>query len=86
MKVGTGKQAVVEELPLVTDENGKTDGYKIIGYQEQYKQRNRTGYLTGMRKIRRYQDRKILHRYQTLLLVAPECIKLRPICTKTVDT
>ncbi len=33
MKVGTGKQAVVEELPLVTDENGKTDGYKIIGYK-----------------------------------------------------
>ena len=33
MKVGTGKQAVVEELPLVTDENGKTDGYKIVGYQ-----------------------------------------------------
>ena len=33
MKVGTGKQAVVEELPLVTDENGKTDGYRIVGYQ-----------------------------------------------------
>ena len=33
MKVGTGKQAVVEELPLVTTENGKTDGYKIIGYK-----------------------------------------------------
>ena len=33
MKVGTGKQAVVEELPLVTTENGKTDGYRIIGYK-----------------------------------------------------
>ena len=33
MKVGTGRQAVVEELPLVTTENGKTDGYKIIGYK-----------------------------------------------------
>ena len=33
MKVGTGKQAMVEELPLVTDENGKTDGYRIVGYQ-----------------------------------------------------
>ncbi len=33
MKVGTGKQTVVEELPLVTDENGKTDGYRIVGYQ-----------------------------------------------------
>ena len=31
--MGTGKQAVVEELPLVTTENGKTDGYKIIGYK-----------------------------------------------------
>ena len=26
MKVGTGKQAVVEELPLVTDENGHRKG------------------------------------------------------------
>ena len=33
MKVGTGRQAVVEELPLVTTENGKTDGYRIIGYK-----------------------------------------------------
>ena len=33
MKVGTGKQAVVEELLLVTTENGKTDGYRIIGYK-----------------------------------------------------
>lgn len=33
MKVGSGKQAVVEELPLITDGDDARDGYKIIGYQ-----------------------------------------------------
>ena len=33
MKVGTGKQAVVEELPLITDGDDTKDGYKIIGYK-----------------------------------------------------
>ncbi len=33
MKVGTGKQAVVEELPLITDGDDMKDGYKIIGYK-----------------------------------------------------
>lgn len=33
MKVGSGKQAVVEELPLITDGDDTRDGYKIIGYQ-----------------------------------------------------
>ena len=32
MKVGTGKQAVVEELPLITDGDNTKDGYQIIGY------------------------------------------------------
>ncbi len=33
MKVGTGKQAVVEELKLITDGDDTKDGYKIIGYK-----------------------------------------------------
>ena len=33
MKVGTGKQAVVETLPLITDGDDTKDGYKIIGYK-----------------------------------------------------
>ena len=33
MKVGTGRQAVVEELKLITDGDDTKDGYKIIGYQ-----------------------------------------------------
>gem|GEM_PF-754235 len=33
MKVGTGKQAVVEKLPLITDGDDTKDGYKIIGYK-----------------------------------------------------
>ena len=33
MKVGTGKQAVVEELKLITDGDDTKDGYKIVGYQ-----------------------------------------------------
>ena len=33
MKVGTGRQAVVEELKLITDGDDTKDGYKIIGYK-----------------------------------------------------
>ncbi len=33
MKVGTGKQAVVEELKLITDGDDTKDGYKIISYK-----------------------------------------------------
>ena len=33
MKVGTGKQAVVEELKLITDGDDTKDGYRIIGYK-----------------------------------------------------
>ncbi len=33
MKVGTGKQAVVEELKLITDGDDTKDGYRIVGYQ-----------------------------------------------------
>ena len=33
MKVGTGKQAVVEKLSLITDGDDTKDGYKIIGYK-----------------------------------------------------
>ena len=33
MKVGTGKQAMVEELKLITDGDDTKDGYKIIGYK-----------------------------------------------------
>ena len=33
MKVGTGKQAVVDELKLITDGDDTKDGYKIIGYK-----------------------------------------------------
>ncbi len=33
MKVGTGKQAVVEELKLITGGDDTKDGYKIIGYK-----------------------------------------------------
>ena len=33
MKVGTGRQAVVEELKLITDGDDTKDGYRIIGYK-----------------------------------------------------